>query len=151
MKSEVEEEGQVADGSVVEEVQPVVRGFVKDWDAMEDLLSYVRCRNIGVGDGGRGPDPLHRAALHAQAEEQAGWVCPSCACGVGMKPVGCVYVSAASDKLEARWSRKKTSFLGGAATVMEMRRPPLSSSALPPSSSCMWLQMEVHRLRRARA
>jgi hypothetical protein len=35
MKSEVEEEGQVADGTVVEEVQPVVRGFVKDWDAME--------------------------------------------------------------------------------------------------------------------
>jgi actin-related protein len=55
MKSEVEEEGQVADGSVVEEVHPVVRGFVKDWDAMEDLLSYVRYRNIGweIGDEGQ--------------------------------------------------------------------------------------------------
>lgn len=43
MKTEVEE-SEVADGAppVVEEVvQPVVRGFVKDWDAMEDLLTYV--------------------------------------------------------------------------------------------------------------
>jgi actin-related protein len=55
MKSEVEEEGQVADGSVVEEVHPVVRGFVKDWDAMEDLLSYVVYMNIGweMGDEGQ--------------------------------------------------------------------------------------------------
>ncbi|KAM0924833.1 hypothetical protein ACQ4PT_004741 [Festuca glaucescens] len=56
MKSEVaEEEGQAPDGAVVEEVQPVVRGFVKDWDAMEDLLSYVLYRNIGweMGDEGQ--------------------------------------------------------------------------------------------------
>jgi actin-related protein 7 len=33
----------------------VVRGFVKDWDAMEDLLSYVLYRNIGweMGDEGQ--------------------------------------------------------------------------------------------------
>jgi actin-related protein 7 len=55
MKSEVEEEGQVADGTVVEEVQPVVHGFVKDWDAMEDLLGCVLYRNIGweMGDEGQ--------------------------------------------------------------------------------------------------
>jgi actin-related protein 7 len=57
MKIEVEEEegAQVADGAVVEEVHPVVRGFVKDWDAMEDLLSYVLYRNIGweMGDEGQ--------------------------------------------------------------------------------------------------
>jgi actin-related protein 7 len=56
MKSEVEEEGgQAPDGAVVEEVHPVVRGFVKDWDAMEDLLSYVLYRNIGweMGDEGQ--------------------------------------------------------------------------------------------------
>jgi actin-related protein 7 len=57
MKSEAaEEEGQAPDGAaVVEEVHPVVRGFVKDWDAMEDLLSYVLYRNIGweMGDEGQ--------------------------------------------------------------------------------------------------
>uniref|UniRef100_A0A453LZC4 Actin-related protein 7 n=1 Tax=Aegilops tauschii subsp. strangulata TaxID=200361 RepID=A0A453LZC4_AEGTS len=57
MKTEVEE-NEVADGAaaVVEEVvQPVVRGFVKDWDAMEDLLTYVLYRNIGweMGDEGQ--------------------------------------------------------------------------------------------------
>lgn len=55
MKTEVED-SQLADGAVVEEVvQPVVRGFVKDWDAMEDLLHYVLYRNIGweMGDEGQ--------------------------------------------------------------------------------------------------
>lgn len=55
MKWEVED-NQLADGAVVEEVvQPVVRGFVKDWDAMEDLLNYVLYRNIGweIGDEGQ--------------------------------------------------------------------------------------------------
>ena len=56
MKSDEEEEGnQLPDGAVVEEVHPVVRGFVKDWDAMEDLLSYVLYRNVGweMGDEGQ--------------------------------------------------------------------------------------------------
>lgn len=55
MKLEVED-GQMGDGAVVEEVvQPVVRGFVKDWDAMEDLLNYVLYSNIGweIGDEGQ--------------------------------------------------------------------------------------------------
>ncbi|VAI22764.1 unnamed protein product [Triticum turgidum subsp. durum] len=57
MKTEVEE-NEVADGAaavVVEVVHPVVRGFVKDWDAMEDLLTYVLYRNIGweMGDEGQ--------------------------------------------------------------------------------------------------
>lgn len=55
MKLEVEDQ-ELADGAVVEEVvQPVVRGFVKDWDAMEDLLNYVLYRNIGweIGDEGQ--------------------------------------------------------------------------------------------------
>jgi len=55
MKLEVEDQ-QLADGAVMEEVvQPVVRGFVKDWDAMEDLLNYVLYRNIGweIGDEGQ--------------------------------------------------------------------------------------------------
>jgi len=55
MKVDVEDQ-ELADGAVVEEVvQPVVRGFVKDWDAMEDLLNYVLYRNIGweIGDEGQ--------------------------------------------------------------------------------------------------
>nr|CAB3494568.1 unnamed protein product [Digitaria exilis] len=55
MKLEVEDQ-ELADGAVVEEVvQPVVRGFVKDWDAMEDLLNYVLYRNVGweIGDEGQ--------------------------------------------------------------------------------------------------
>jgi actin-related protein 7, plant len=55
MKVEVEDQ-QLADGAAVEEVvQPVVRGFVKDWDAMEDLLNYILYRNIGweIGDEGQ--------------------------------------------------------------------------------------------------
>jgi actin-related protein 7, plant len=55
MKLEVEDQ-QLADGAVVEEVvQPVVRGFVKDWDAMEDLLNYALYQNIGweIGDEGQ--------------------------------------------------------------------------------------------------
>ncbi|GJN20751.1 hypothetical protein PR202_gb08168 [Eleusine coracana subsp. coracana] len=55
MKLEVEDQ-QLADRAVVEEVvHPVVRGFVKDWDAMEDLLNYVLYRNIGweIGDEGQ--------------------------------------------------------------------------------------------------
>ncbi|KAL5210927.1 hypothetical protein ABZP36_006550 [Zizania latifolia] len=54
MKLEVED-GQLGDGAVVEEVvQPVVRGFVKDWDAMEDMLSYVLYSNIGWEMGEEG-------------------------------------------------------------------------------------------------
>lgn len=55
MKLDVEDQ-ELADGAVFEEVvQPVVRGFVKDWDAMEDLLNYVLYRNIGweIGDEGQ--------------------------------------------------------------------------------------------------
>ncbi|AQK65257.1 Actin-related protein 7 [Zea mays] len=54
MKLDVEDQ-EMADGAVVEEVvHPVVRGFVKDWDAMEDLLNYVLYRDIGweIGDEG---------------------------------------------------------------------------------------------------
>ncbi|WVZ59134.1 hypothetical protein U9M48_009327 [Paspalum notatum var. saurae] len=56
MKLEDEDQDLADGGAVVEEVvQPVVRGFVKDWDAMEDLLSYVLYRNIGweIGDEGQ--------------------------------------------------------------------------------------------------
>jgi actin-related protein 7, plant len=55
MKLDVEDQ-ELADGAVVEEVvHPVVRGFVKDWDAMEDLLNYVLYRDIGweIGDEGQ--------------------------------------------------------------------------------------------------
>ncbi|AQK65264.1 Actin-related protein 7 [Zea mays] len=55
MKLDVEDQ-EMADGAVVEEVvHPVVRGFVKDWDAMEDLLNYVLYRDIGweIGDEGQ--------------------------------------------------------------------------------------------------
>lgn len=54
------EEGEAAEGEGtgnVEEVMvdTVVRGFVSDWDAMEDLLHHVLYINIGweIGDEGQ--------------------------------------------------------------------------------------------------
>ncbi|XP_008804695.1 actin-related protein 7 [Phoenix dactylifera] len=51
------EDGEPADGSAVEEVMvdPVVRGFIRDWDAMEDLLHHVLYTNLGweVGEEGQ--------------------------------------------------------------------------------------------------
>lgn len=53
------EEGEAGEGegSEVEEVtvDPVVRGFVKDWDAMEDLLKHVLYTLIGweIGEEGQ--------------------------------------------------------------------------------------------------
>jgi hypothetical protein len=35
---------------------------------MEDFLNYVLYRQHRLGDWGRGPDPLHRAALHSQGD-----------------------------------------------------------------------------------
>jgi actin-related protein 7, plant len=46
LKMKVEDQ-QLADGAVVEEVvQPVVGGFVKDLDTMEDLRNYVVYHNM---------------------------------------------------------------------------------------------------------
>lgn len=43
-------------------VDPVVRGFIKDWDAMEDLLHHVLYNGLGWEIGNEGPilfaDPL---------------------------------------------------------------------------------------------
>ncbi|KAG1348012.1 actin-related protein 7 [Cocos nucifera] len=51
------EDGEPADSSAVEEVMvdPVVRGFIRDWDAMEDLLRHVLYTNLGweVGEEGQ--------------------------------------------------------------------------------------------------
>lgn len=53
----VVEDGEPADSSAVEEVMldPVVRGFTRDWDAMEDLLRHVLYTSLGweVGEEGQ--------------------------------------------------------------------------------------------------
>lgn len=58
------EDGASGDNSVVEDVvvDPVVRGFVRDWDAMEDLLQHVLYTGLGWEVGNEGQilftDPL---------------------------------------------------------------------------------------------
>ncbi|KAK1325664.1 Actin-related protein 7 [Acorus calamus] len=58
------EDANVSDGSSLEDiaVDPVVRGFIKDWDAMEDLLRYVLYTGLGWEEGNEGQilftDPL---------------------------------------------------------------------------------------------
>ncbi|XP_064938578.1 actin-related protein 7-like [Musa acuminata AAA Group] len=51
------EDGDGGDASMIEEVtvDPVVRGFIRDWDAMEDLLRHVLYTDLGweVGDEGQ--------------------------------------------------------------------------------------------------
>lgn len=55
MKRVVEDGDSVMDGCEGFEVDPVVRGFVKDWDAMEDLLHHVlyTCLGWEIGDEGQ--------------------------------------------------------------------------------------------------
>lgn len=58
------EDGDLTDSSMFEDVSvdPVVRGFIKDWDAMEDLLHYVLYTGLGWEIGNEGQilftDPL---------------------------------------------------------------------------------------------
>ncbi|KAL5977094.1 Actin-related protein 7 [Asimina triloba] len=57
------EEGQMTDSAFEEiTVDPVVRGFIKDWDAMEDLLHHVLYTGLGWEIGNEGQilftDPL---------------------------------------------------------------------------------------------
>ena len=51
------EDGDLTDSSAFEEVtvDPVVRGFIKDWDAMEDLLHHVlyTCLGWEIGEEGQ--------------------------------------------------------------------------------------------------
>ncbi|KAG0455162.1 hypothetical protein HPP92_024454 [Vanilla planifolia] len=60
----VVEDGDMGDSMVVEEVviDPIVRGFINDWDAMEDLLRYVLYSSLGWEIGEEGhilfTDPL---------------------------------------------------------------------------------------------
>ncbi|KAJ8458901.1 hypothetical protein OPV22_031827 [Ensete ventricosum] len=53
----VVEDGDGGDASMIEEVtvDPVVRGFIRDWDVMEDLLRHVLYTDLGweVGDEGQ--------------------------------------------------------------------------------------------------
>ena len=58
------EDGSSADNSLFEDVtiDPVVRGFIRDWDAMEDLLHHVLYTGLGWEVGNEGQilftDPL---------------------------------------------------------------------------------------------
>jgi actin-related protein 7 len=58
------EDGSMGDSSLCEDitVDPVVRGFIRDWDAMEDLLSHVLYTGLGWEIGNEGQilftDPL---------------------------------------------------------------------------------------------
>ncbi|KAL8109613.1 actin-related protein 7 [Apium graveolens] len=60
----VPEDGSPPDTSMIEEitVDPVVRGFIKDWDAMEDLLHHILYTGLGWEIGNEGQilftDPL---------------------------------------------------------------------------------------------
>jgi len=59
----------IEDGSAIEDssvdditIDPIVRGFVRDWDAMEDLLHHVLYTGLGWEMGNEGQilftDPL---------------------------------------------------------------------------------------------
>lgn len=58
------EEGSSVVGSAVEDVtvDPVERGFIRDWDAMEDMLQHVLYTGLGWEEGNEGQilftDPL---------------------------------------------------------------------------------------------
>ncbi|MCL7033009.1 hypothetical protein MKW94_021096, partial [Papaver nudicaule] len=58
------EDGILSDSSALEDVtiDPVVRGFIRDWDAMEDLLHHVLYTGLGWEIGNEGQvlftDPL---------------------------------------------------------------------------------------------
>lgn len=58
------EDGSPSDTSMTEDitVDPVVRGFIKDWDAMEDLLHHILYTGLGWEIGNEGQilftDPL---------------------------------------------------------------------------------------------
>jgi actin-related protein 7 len=70
MKRMVDDKGSADDNGngngqlVVDDVafEPVVRGYVRDWDAMEDLLNYVLYSGLGWEIGNEGQilftDPL---------------------------------------------------------------------------------------------
>lgn len=58
------DDGSLVDTSLSEDitVDPVVRGFIKDWDAMEDLLHHILYTGLGWEMGNEGQilftDPL---------------------------------------------------------------------------------------------
>jgi len=58
------DDGSVTDNSLAENVtvDPVVRGFIRDWDAIEDLLQHVLYTGLGWEIGNEGQilftDPL---------------------------------------------------------------------------------------------
>lgn len=58
------DDGPSADNPIFEDVtlDPIERGFIKDWDAMEDLLRYVVYTGLGWEEGNEGQilftDPL---------------------------------------------------------------------------------------------
>lgn len=58
------DDGSVNDNSLADDVtiDPIVRGFVRDWDAMEDLLHHVLYSGLGWEMGNEGQilftDPL---------------------------------------------------------------------------------------------
>lgn len=58
------EDGSVNESSLSEDitVDPVVRGYIRDWDAMEDLLHHVLYTGLGWEIGNEGQilftDPL---------------------------------------------------------------------------------------------
>lgn len=60
----VPEDETLTDASLLENVtvDPVVRGFIRDWDAMEDLLRHVLYTGLGWEIGNEGQvlftDPL---------------------------------------------------------------------------------------------
>lgn len=60
----IPEDGSMNDSSPFEDiiVEPVVRSFIKDWDAMEDLLHHILYTGLGWEIGNEGQilftDPL---------------------------------------------------------------------------------------------
>ena len=58
------EDGSLSDSSLFEDItiDPVVRGLIRDWDAMEDLLNHVLYTGLGWEMGNEGQilftDPL---------------------------------------------------------------------------------------------
>lgn len=83
MKRVLEDGSSSVDNStLVEDVtmDPVVRGFIRDWDAMEDLLHHVLYAGLGWEEGNEGQilftDPLCSPKVSRKEFSCSACLCP---------------------------------------------------------------------------
>lgn len=83
MKRVLEDGSSSVDNSTLVEdvtVDPVVRGFIRDWDAMEDLLHHVLYAGLGWEEGNEGQilftDPLCSPKVSRKEFSCSACLCP---------------------------------------------------------------------------